>query len=126
MQHLGALDTDKTPLAAQLREENVRAIHLHHLSNFVQTVQQNVVNLIRIDNDILDIDLDAHDKLSQLLLGSSNLFLSITGDIDLIFTATVSAWWRVAEDARKGRREVDGSTRGGLDELDVFASATTD
>jgi hypothetical protein len=39
MQDLGALNPNEAALAAQLREEDIRAVHLHNLANLVQAVE---------------------------------------------------------------------------------------
>lgn len=126
MQDLSALDTDEASLASQLREEDIRSIHLHHFANLVEAVKQDLVDLARGDHNVFDVDLDAHDQFSQLLLGSCNVLLALARDVDFVFTPSVGSWRRVAEDAREWRREVDGGVGGGLDELDILASTTTD
>lgn len=126
MEDLGALDTNETTLAAQLREQHVGAIHLHDLADLVEAIEQDVIDFVGVHNDILHVDLDAHDQLAQLLLGPRDLLGGLSGDVDLIFGATMGARGRVTEDSREGRREVDGRSGGSLDQLDVFASATAD
>lgn len=126
VQHFGALNTNQTPLGTELRKEDVGAVHLHHLADLVQTVEQDVVDLVRVDNDILDVDLHAHHKFLKLLLRTCNLLLRITGDVDLVLAATMSTRRRVAENARERRREVNGRASGSLDQLDVLASTAAD
>jgi hypothetical protein len=126
VQNLGALNTDKAPLAAELREENIGTVHLHHLPDLVETIKQNVVNLVGIDDDILDVDLDSHHQLPQLLFGTSNLFLGITRDVHLIFAAAMRTWRSVAENPWEGWGKVDCRAGGRFDELDVLARPTAD
>lgn len=126
VQNLGALDTHQAPLAAELREENIGAVHFHHLPDLVEAVKQNVVNLVGIDDDILDVDLDSHHQLSQLLFGTGNLFLGITRNVHLIFTAAMGAWRGVAENSREGWGEVNCRASSRFDELDVLARPTAD
>ena len=126
MQDLGALNPNKTALAAQLREENIGAVHLHNLANLVQPVEQDVVDLARVDHNVLDIDLDSHHQLSKLLLGPSNLLRRLARDVHLIFASTVRSGRGITKDSWERRGEVDGSASRGFDELDVLAGAATD
>lgn len=126
MQHLGALNPNEAALATQLREKNIRPVHFHHLPDLIQTVQQNVVDLARADNDILDKDLHSHHQLPQLLLCTSNLFRRLTRNINFVLASTIRTGRDVAENLGEGRREIDGGACSGLNELDVLAGATTD
>lgn len=126
VQDLSALNADKAPLAAQLWEENVGSVHFHHFADLIQTIEQDIVDLARIDNDILDVDFHTQDQFPQLLLRASNLLRRVSRDIDFIFASTARARRGVAEDPREWRGKVDGGAGGGFDKLDVFASPSTD
>jgi hypothetical protein len=126
MQHLSALNPNKTALAAQLREEDIGAVHLHDLADLVQPVKQDVVDLARIDHNVLHIYFDTHHQLSKLLLSPCNLLRSFASDINLILASTVRARRGVAENAWEGWGEVDGGASRGFDELNILAGAATD
>lgn len=126
MQNLRPLDANQTPLASKLREQNVRTVRFHHLADLVQAVQEDVVNLVRVDNDILDVDLHAHDQFTQLLLSPGDLFLTFAGDVDLIFAPTVCSWRGIAENTREGWRKVYSSVCSRFDELYILTSPTAD
>lgn len=102
MQNLSTLNPDKAALAAQLWEKNVGAIHLHHLADLVQAIEQDVVDLVRVDNDILDIDFHPQDQFPQLLLRTSNLLRCVSRDVDFVFASTARARRGIAKDSGKG------------------------
>lgn len=124
MQNISSLNANAVPLAAQLWENDIRTVHLHDLSDLIQTIKQDVVNLVSIDPDILNIHLHAHNQFMKLLLGPSDLFLSLARDVDFILTSTMGIGRNVAKDAWEGRWEVNGSASSGLDKLDILAGPT--
>lgn len=125
MQNFGALDSNEASLAAQLGEQHVGSVHLHHLSHLIQTVEQDVVDLARADNHILNKDLHTHHQLTQFLLSTSNLFRCLSRDVNLILAPTIRTGGDVAENLGEWRGEVNGGAGSGFDELDVLAGATT-
>lgn len=126
VEDLGSLNSNQTALASQLGEQHVGAIGLHHLADLIQTVEENVVDLVRGEHDVLDIDLHTHDQFPQLLLGASDILQAFSGDVDLILTPTIGPRRCVAENPGERRREVDGRIRGGFDHLDILARPATD
>jgi hypothetical protein len=120
------LDANNATLTAELRKQNVGSIAFHDLSDFIQPIEEDVVDLAGRYHDILDEDLDAHDQLMKPRLGLGNLFLGFTGDVDFVFAPTVSTGRRVAEYAREGRWEIDCGVCGSFDEFDVSSSPAAD
>lgn len=126
MQHLGALNPNKAPLASKLREKDIGAIHFHHLPHLVEAIKQYIVNLVTVDNNIFDIDLDSHDKFPQFLLGSGDLLGCISGNVDLVLAAAMGTWRGIAENTRERWWEIDRGACRSFDELDVLPSPPTD
>jgi len=124
VQNISSLNANAVPLAAQLWENDIRTVHLHDLPDLIQTIKQDVVNLVPIDPDILNINLHAHNQLLKFMLGPSDLFLSLARDVDFILTSAVSIGRNIAEDAWERRWEVNGSASSSLDELDILAGPT--
>jgi len=126
VQDIGALDSDHASLDAEWRQQDVRAIVLDDLAHFVETLKQDRIQLSVSHHDRLHEDFGGHDKIVQALLRTNDGLGGFTCNIDQIIWPALSTRGRVAEQARKGRREVDGGSSGRLDHLDVLASAPTD
>lgn len=61
MQDFSALHSDQTSLAAELGKQYIGTVRFHDFSHFVQTVEQDAVNLMCRDVDILHVAFGVDD-----------------------------------------------------------------
>ena len=126
MQHIQPLHSHHVTLAGKRWEHDVGCVGLHHLANFVQSAQEDGVNLGRRDLYILNEDPDSHGGVVQPLLRHLNRLLGVPRDEDIVRLPAMRVRGAVAVHLRERRRKIDGCSGGRLDQLDILPVAAAD
>ena len=92
IQDVGALDSHQTALHPKWWEKNVRAVIFDDLTDLVESLKQDAVELGISHNNRFYEDLGAHDEIMKLLLSMQNIFRSLSGDEHLVFWSPDGAW----------------------------------
>lgn len=98
-------------------------IGFHDLSNLVQAIQQNAINLVGRDDDVASIAFGTDCQIMKSFLGQIDLLLRLSSDEHLILLPSDRSGRHVTEDMRKERREVNGGVRSRFDLSDVLADS---
>lgn len=126
MEALATLNTNHVALSGQGRKQDESTIGFQNLANLVQATKENTVNLSSGNCNVLNVKSDALNSLVELLLGEFDGLRGFTSDQDITGIATGRIWGAVTVHRRERRWEVDGSSSGRFDELDVLTMTTTD
>jgi hypothetical protein len=125
MQILDSLHTHHALSGPQGWEHDEGAVRLGDLAHLVHPAEQDAVNLGGGNGHILDKESDTSKKFMNPELGLLNGLRGLARDQDLGRIPALGIGWAVAIAPGEGRGKVDGRVGHGLDELDIFAVAST-
>lgn len=126
IEDIGALNADHSILAAHLREENIRTIHLHDLADLVEPSKQNIVDFGVSDGNIFAECFCRVDKIGQPHFCISDLIFTPASDDDFILWPSDGVLRAVSVYSRERGWEVDCRVCRRLDIRDVFACPAAD
>jgi len=123
MKDFSASHYDEVTSAAQGWKDYVRAIDFHDLTNFVQSVKKDVVNLFCNHDCFLRVELYSQNEVFELLLGLIDARLCLTSYEYFICCSSVRARWNISKYSRERRRKIDCRLGRGFDEFYVLTRA---